>query len=134
MTTQFERTERKPEFARYRAQWETGVMASALAHLADLDAAERKALCRSWVLSAYNGAAFGVYDSHEPLAGNIEWVQAGPTQYDCLYTGPYGVKCALGRVYEQPDGSWAAMIIAGVKDSYLEALASAEWALARLCS
>lgn len=130
----FDRANREPDFERYKSQWETGVMAAAIAHLADLDDAERKALSRSWVIDAYNGASFGVYDAEDVTSGKIEWAQAGPTQFDCLYTGPYGVKCALGRVYQQPNGTWAAMVIAGVKDDYLQALGSAEWALAKLCA
>ncbi|MCP4367705.1 MAG: hypothetical protein GY797_06280 [Deltaproteobacteria bacterium] len=134
MTTLFEQIERQPDFSRYREQWESGVLAAAIGELASLDNSERKALSRSWLLSSYNGAAFGVYDERDVLHGKIDWVQAGPTQYDCLYTGPYGVKCSLGRVYEQPNGSWAALVIAGVNDDYLQAIGSAEWAITRLCS
>lgn len=134
MPTVFDKQHRKPDFARYKEQWETGVMAAAISELADLDDSERAALARSWIISSYNGAAFGVYDQDDPFAGRMEWHQSGPTHYDLLYTGPFGVQCSLGRVYEQPNGTWAAMVIAGVKDELPGAIAAAEWAVARLCS
>ena len=73
------------------------------------------------------------YDGDAVAEAALEWRQAGPTQWDLVYTALTGVQCSLGRVYQQPDGSRGALVIAGVKDDHHAALAAAEWAIAKLC-
>lgn len=121
-------------FARYREQWEASLLASVIAGLADLDPADRRDALRAIYLGSFNGAAFGVYGVDELGGGSLEWTQAGPEQFDLVYTGPSDVKCNLGRVYAQPNGTWAALVVAGAKDDLYAAMASAEWAVARLSS
>jgi hypothetical protein len=118
-------------FARYRSQWEASVLASAIAGTADISAEERAALLAAGVQGAFNGAAFGV-DFDGLGGGALTWAQAGPTHWDLHFASPVGVAYVLGRVYLQPNGAWAAMVIAGVKDAQEEAMAAAEWAIARL--
>ncbi|MGB1540211.1 MAG: hypothetical protein ACPG80_04565 [Rickettsiales bacterium] len=93
---------------------------------------DRRQLMGRWFEGSFNGAAAHVAEGEESGQGTFEWIQAGPTQFDCIYTAPYGLKCSLARAYEQPDGSWAALVIAGVRDDLWEAIAAAEWAIARL--
>ncbi|MEO4045365.1 hypothetical protein AAFN47_27550 [Hoeflea sp. CAU 1731] len=59
---------------------------------------------------------------------------AGPTQFDLIYTTPYGLQYSLGRVCQLPEGSWGGLVVAVVKDDLHEAMASVEWAVSRLCS
>jgi len=51
-----------------------------------------------------------------------------------IHTALTGIQCSQGRIYQQPDGSWGALVIAGVKDDHHAALAAAEWAIAKLCA
>lgn len=134
MVLVFSDSERQTNFARYRQQWEASMLASVIAGTADLDAADRKEILRAILEGSFNGAAYGVYDADELGGGNLEWTQAGPTQFDLVYTSSCYAKCNLGRVYSQPDGSWGALVVAGVKDDPYAAMASAEWAIARLSS
>lgn len=131
MTTCFTDAEREADFDRYRQQWESAALAAALSG-ASLDTFERKQLARTWVNGSFNGAAHGVYDPRALGESTMEWLQAGPTQYDLVYASPYGVVMPLGRVYQQPDGSWGALVIAGVKDDPHMAMAAAEWAIGKL--
>ena len=131
MTTCFTKADRQPDFGRYREQWENAALLAALTH-SGLDEDERAALIRNWIQGSFNGAAFGVYDLMGLGQAALDWVQAGPTQFDLLYTSIYGVCMPLGRVYQQPDGSWGALVIAGVKEDVSEAMAAAEWAIAKL--
>lgn len=134
MATLFSKGLREASFARYRNQWEASLLASAIAATADLDAYSRSQVMRAAFQGAFNGTAFGVYDGDSLGEAALERRQAGPTQWDLVYTALTGVKCVLGRVYQQPDGSWGALVIAGVKDDHHAALAAAEWAIAKLCA
>ena len=131
MTTCFTQTDRTPDFSRYRNQWESAALAAALSSVS-LDEFERRELVRTWMNGSFNGAAFGVYDLAGLGQSTLEWAQVGPSQYDFMYASIYGVRMPLGRVYGQPDGSWAALVIAGVKDDMEGAMAAAEWAIAKL--
>lgn len=116
----------------YKDQWETALLAGLLSEQSTLPAPERTKLLSRWIIGVFNGASFAAADSNCTDKGVLDWRQAGPTQYDLIYTAPYGIGCSLARVYEQPGGSWAALVIAGVKDELLEAIGAAEWAIARL--
>lgn len=124
---------REPDFSRYRAQWETALMAQTIGEVASLDASERKEILRAWLQGVYNGASFAA-GSELTSSGNLDWRAAGPSQFDLIYRSSYGFACSLGRAYRQPDGTWAALVIAGVKDDLPAAMAAAEWAVARLSS
>lgn len=134
MTATFE-PDREPSFARYREQWEAGLLAQAIAENGDLPPGHRKGVLRAWFSARYNAASFHIVDGPcHPGAGSLVWRPAGPAQYDLHYRAPYGVVCPLARVYRQPDGSWAALVIAGVRDGPDEAMIVAERAIARLCA
>jgi hypothetical protein len=47
---------------------------------------------------------------------------------------PAGIACPLAHIYPQPDGSWAVLIVAGVRNEITEAMAAAEWGISRLIS
>lgn len=132
MVTIFGKDEdRESLFARYKAEWENGLMAAALAEAAD--DADKKRLLQRFYETRFNAASFHAVELGESAwAGDIDFVQAGKTQYDIVYRAPYGIVVPLGRVYKQPNGSWASLVIAGVKDDMYEALASAEWAIRKL--
>lgn len=134
MVTVFEKSEdREALFARYKAQWENGLMAQTLA--ATAEPADKKRLLQLFYETRFNAASFHAVEPNEDmLAGYIDTVQAGNTQYDIIYHAPYGAACHLGRVYQQPDGSWASLVVAGVKDDMYEAHAAAEWAIRQLCA
>lgn len=134
MVLVFSDSERQANFAKYRQQWEASMLASVIAGSADLDDADRKEILRAILEGSFNGAAFGVYGADELCGGSLEWTQAGPTQFDLVYKSAYLTGCKIARVYTQPDGSWGALVVAGVKDDAYAAMASAEWAIARLSS
>lgn len=125
-------TEREHDFSRYKEQWENSVLTENLKVLADIPDEDRRQLAKIWFIGAFNGSAAGLYAN--PEDGSLEWMQAGPTQFDLIYTGPMGIQCSLGRIYEQPNGTWAALVIAGAKDNQFEAMGAAEWAISRLSS
>lgn len=130
MTVMFKTTTAEPDFERYRERWENALLAKLISEQSDLDEGERQELFKNWFLGLFNAAAARDFD--RGADGQLEWVQAGPTQYDFLYTSPYGLTCSLARIYEQPNGTWGALVIAGVTDDQWSAMAAAEWAIARL--
>ncbi len=129
-----QKPEREPEFERYRDRWENALLAKLLSEQSSLEPDERRDLFKNWFQGIFNAVAAHALDPEASGVGEIEWKHAGPTQFDCVYTSPYGLKCVLSRVYEQPDGSWGALVIAGVTDDQWSAVASAEWAISRLCA
>jgi hypothetical protein len=133
MTTIFATETRAPDFERYRVQWESALLAQTLARTVNLEDPDQKELLRAWVNGLFNGAAFGIEDERAG-SGFLDWRMSGPTQIDLIYHSAHGITCSLARVYQQPNGTWGAMVIAGVKDGPSEAMAAAEWAIARLSS
>lgn len=134
MVTVFDTEEVAPDFRRYREQWESALLSLAMYEYTHTADADRRDLCRSWFPGLFNGHAAHVLEGPADGFRSLEWRQAGPSQFDLIYTAPYGLQCSLARVYRQPDGSWAAMVIAGVRDDPHEAMAAAEWGVSRLCS
>lgn len=134
MTTVFDTHAIAPDFRRYREQWENALLSLTLFEYGSGADNDHRDLCRQWFFGLFNGHAAHVFEAAEDGFRSLEWMQAGPTQFDLIYTAPYGAKCSLGRVYEQPNGTWASMVVAGVKDDPHEAMAAAEWAVSRLSS
>lgn len=132
MTTIFEEKEMELAFENYRQQWEKALLAKLISDQTDLDEQDRRRILKAWMEGLFNGIAASVIDPEEKGDGSMEWQQVDHTLYEFIYTAPYGLKCSLARVYMQPDGSWASLVIAGVKDDNSEAIASAEWAIAKL--
>src|SRR5690606_19751722 len=130
MTVVFDTAAVAPDFRRYRAQWESALLSLTLSdYRADARDTDRRDLHRAWFVGLFNGHASHVLEDAADGFRSLEWQQAGPTQIDLIYTAPYGLRCSLGRVYAQPDGSWAALVIAGVRDDPDAAMAAAEWAI-----
>jgi len=135
MTTIFPKATREPDFARYRAQWESALLAQTVAETAGLDPEDQKQIRRVWLQGLYNAVSFAAEGEKDgPGGGCLDWCAVSPTQVDFIYRSSYGLVCPLGRAYQQPNGTWAALVIAGVKDDLPEAMAAAEWAIARLSS
>lgn len=135
MTTVFEDYEAvAPDFRRYREQWENALLSQTLFDYGQGDDRQRRDLARAWFVGLFNGHAAHVLEEPSEGFGALDWVQASQTQFDLVYSAPYGARYPLGRVYEQPNGTWGALVIAGVKDDPSEAMAAAEWAVSRLSS
>ncbi len=134
MTTIFQKQDREPDFQRYREQWESALLSKMLSDQSGLEEAERRDLHKAWFQGLFNGHAAAVQQEDSLGCGELEWMQSATTRYDFVYTAPYGLKCSLGRVYLQPDKSWASLVIAGVGEDHYEAMAKAEWAISRLSS
>ena len=114
--------------SRFFDDLENALMAAALA--ATTHGKQRNALLSRWLIGTFNAAAYGLKVlGIQP--GILNWEPDGEGQR-LVYLSPTGLACALARVYEQPNGSWAALVVAGVADHLLEAIGRAEWAVARL--
>ena len=117
-----------------RSDWESGLLARSLLDLAAQDPATQRGLLKVWLPGMFNGAAAALDDPAGFGSGLFEWRPSSATTCDLLWHAPYGVSLALGRAYRQPNGSFAALVVAGVKDSMEEAMAVAEWAISRLAA
>lgn len=113
---------------RYRADLESALLSAALAQAAN--PAERQRLYANWLLGTFNATAFGLEGMGEG-AGLLQWLPEGEG-HRLIWLGPTGFACPLARVYAQPDGTWAALVVAGVRGELLEAMGAAEWAVSRL--
>lgn len=111
----------------YLDQLETAMMAAALADTTD--GAQRKRLIGRWLIGTYNAAAFGL--DHDARPGMLAWSPDGDG-HALTWLSPTGLACHLGKVYEQPNGTWAALVVAGVGDGVIEAMGRVEWAVCRL--
>lgn len=132
MTTVFDTTVSDPIADRFTAELENALLAISLAELGTLPDERVRALLSTVYRGWFNAAAFSV--PHEIGAyGRIEWEPEG-NGHRLVWYAPAGLACPLARVYPQADGSWAALVVAGVKDDAIEALAQAEWAVSRLTS
>lgn len=117
---------------RFAGQLETALMAQALAETGSLPDERTKALLGDWMLGTFNAAAVALASPTEGR-GALLWEPDGAGHRLTWYM-PTGIACPLARLYPQPNGTWAAMVVAGVKDELIEAMAAAEWAVARLTS
>lgn len=134
MTTVYETKAKVPDFRRYREQWENALLSLTMFDHGAGDDDTQRSLCRNWIIGVFNGHAAHAFESPDEGFNALEWKRAGETQFDLIYTSSFGVQCSLGRIYEQPNGTWAALVIAGVKDDRYDAMASAEWAVSQLSS
>jgi hypothetical protein len=130
MTTTFE----PYETDRHREDWECAMLAAAARENTELDPLQHKRLLRVWLPGLFNGAAGGVDERKTPGSGSFQWLPAGPGNYQLIWHAPYGVSMVLAKVYRQNDDSFAAIVVAGVKDDPAEAMQAAQWAIARLTS
>lgn len=123
----------RDDFAdRYAGELERALLARALAGTGSLPGERARALLADWLSGTYNAAAAGVPGLHDGH-GMLAWEPVGDT-FNLLWFTPGGIVCPLARLYPQENDTWAAMVVAGVKDTPEEAMAAAEWAIARLTS
>lgn len=115
---------------RYFDDIESALMAATIAGGTDATP-ERKRALLSLVLENSFGAAVAGYSPRLHGAGALSWHDEGTLRH-LSYHSPTGLMCHLGRVYLQPNGTWAALVVAGVGMDEHEAMAKAEWAIARL--
>ncbi len=116
----------------YLERLESAAMAATFAASSDLPPDRMKALLRDWLGGTFNAASHG-FDLRQGCgAGLLVWEQTGPTTHDLIYRAVTGMNASLGRAYRQPNGTWGALVIAGVCDSLEEAQAAAEWAASLL--
>jgi hypothetical protein len=66
-------------------------------------------------------------------SGPLSW-EPEAEGYRLVWYMPAGIACPLAHIYPQPDGSWAVLIVAGVRNEITEAMAAAEWGISRLIS
>jgi len=130
MTTTLNPYATDPHAARYWEDLESALMAKTIEQTTSLPEERRRALLRLWVRGTFDAAAAGLESL--PGSGVLVWNEGSRTTRDLVYHAPYGLACPLGRVYRQPDGTWAALVIAGVGCDEYEAMAKAEWGISRL--
>jgi hypothetical protein len=113
----------------YQAQLENALLAIAVAETGN--APDRlKELYAAWLMGSFNAIAHGARRLGEGY-GTLDWTPEGDG-YRLIWYAPTGLACPLARVYRQPDGSWASLVVAGVRGDLIEAMSAAEWAIARM--
>jgi hypothetical protein len=118
-----------PIAARYAAELEGALLARALANAGGLSDERAKAMLGQWLQGTFNAAAFGIPLLKE--GGLLEW-ERDSSGLRLTWTMPGGLQCPLARLYPQEDGTWAALVVAGVRDDPAEAMVAAEWGISRL--
>ena len=115
----------------YWADLESALMAAAIAANSNLPPERQRALRSLWLRGVYNAAAHDIRPEATAGKGDFGWRPDGDG-YSLLYRSPYGLVCPLAKIFPQDDGSWAALIVAGVRDSANAAMEAAEWGVSRL--
>ena len=118
--------------ARYTAELESALLAQALADTGGLGDERTKALLRHWIAGLFNANAAALASLADGR-GTLAWEPDG-SGYRLIWYAPTGMACPLARLYAQENGTWAALIVAGVRDDLIEAMAAAEWGVSRLTS
>lgn len=115
--------------ARYAAALESALLARALADTGGLPSERARALLRDWIAGVFNAHAAAI--DCDLGSGTLAWMP-DRDGFRLVWTMASGLVAPLARLFPQPDGSWAAMVVAGVRDTPEEAMLAAEWAVARL--
>lgn len=115
---------------RYTEQLESALMARALAEAGALPDERTRAMLSCWILGNFNFAAAGLRSIAQGR-GFLTWEPDG-NGFRLVWQSPTGFACPLARLYPQENDTWAALIVAGVRDDVHEAMAAAEWGVARL--
>ncbi len=116
--------------SRFAAQLESALLARALAETGGLPDERARSLLSLWLAGTFNGSAIAL----EAIGrGALDWRPDGDG-FHLVWTMPSGLACPLARLYQQPDESWVALVVAGVRDGLIEAMAAAEWSVSRLTS
>lgn len=114
--------------ARFAAQLESALLAQALAANGGLPDGRAKALMRDWLIGVFNGSVAALPTIER---GALAW-EPDREGHRLTWYMPSGIACPLARLHQQEDGTWAALIVAGVRCELIEAMAAAEWRVSRL--
>lgn len=120
-----------PNAARYATELESALLARALADTGGLPDERARALLRDWIAGVFNAHAAAI--PGDLGTGTLDW-RPDRDGFLLVWTMAGGLVAPLARLYPQPDGTWAAMVVAGVRDTPEAAMLAAEWAVARLTS
>lgn len=118
---------------RYTAELESALLARALADTGNLPDERAKALLASWLAGTFNAAMAALGESIATGRGDLAWQPDG-TGYRLVWLAPTGLACPLARIYDQEDGTWAALVVAGVRGDPAAAMIAAEWGISRLAA
>jgi len=114
--------------SRFAAQLESALLAQALAEMGGLPDERTKALLALWMSGTFNASAIALEGIGR---GMLDWQPDG-SGFRLVWYMPSSIACPLARLYQQENGTWAALIVAGVRDDLIEAMAAAEWGVSRL--
>ncbi len=128
MTTTFNE---KSSPSRYTDQLENALMAKAFADLGTDDEQDRKSLLSNWLMGTFNSESLHL-KTPQTGRGILDWQPDGSKNHRLIWRSPTGLSCPLAQVYQQDDGTWASLVVAGVREDLIEALGAAEWAITRL--
>jgi len=117
---------------RFTAELESALFARALADAGGQSDERLRALLSAWLCGTFNASAVGLLSICEGR-GHTAWEPEG-NGYRLTWYAPTGQACALARMYEQENGTWAALIVAGVRDDPAAAMMAAEWGVSRLAA
>jgi hypothetical protein len=118
--------------SRFAAELESALLAQALADTGGLPDERTKALLRQWLVGTFDAASANLLSIIDGR-GALDWKPEGDG-YRLVWYAPTGLACPLARIYAQADGSWAALIVAGVRDDAQSAMLAAEWGVSRLAA
>lgn len=115
---------------RFTAELESALLARTLADAGGQTDERLRALLSSWLCGTFNASAAGLLSIGDGR-GHMAW-EADGNGYRLTWYAPSGLACPLARMYPQENGTWAALIVAGVRDDPAAAMMAAEWGVARL--
>jgi hypothetical protein len=115
---------------RFTAELESALLAQALFGTGGLPDERAQALLSLWLRGTFNATVLNLRTIGDGC-GDMAWEPDG-TGYRLTWYTPTGLACPLARIYPQENGSWAALIVAGVRDDAGAAMAAAEWGVSRL--
>jgi hypothetical protein len=117
---------------RFTAELESALLAQALAETGGLPDERAKALLSVWLRGMFNATAASLRSIGDGR-GVLAWESDGEG-YRLTWYAPTGFACPLARIYRQGDDTWAAQIVAGVREDAAEAMIAAEWGVVRLAA
>lgn len=123
-------TETDDLVSHFTAHLESALLAQALAETGGLPDERARALLRLWMAGIFNATAAGLEGIER---GALNWEPDG-TGHRLVWYMSSGIVCPLARIYPQANGTWVSLVVAGVRDELIEAMAIAEWSVSRLAT
>lgn len=115
---------------RFTAELESALLAQALFGTGGLPDERAQVLLSLWLRGTFNATVLDLRSIGDGR-GTLAWEPDG-TGYRLTWYAPTGMACPLARIYPQDNGSWAALVVAGVRDDAGAAMAAAEWGVSLL--